>query len=504
MQPQIEDGARLRFGEPVAAVFADRAAGLRDQRDQRRDVGRRPGPFHQLFPRGGGVRSVADQRHDLVDICDRDGESGQRMCLAARFLEQESGAPDDDLLAEGQEGPEDFQEPHLLRPAAVEREHVDAEAGLKLGEAEQLVQHDLRICVALDLDHQAHAFPVRFVVGAGDTLDLLGAGEFADLFQHALLVHLVRNFCEHEVLAPVAAGLDLVARAHDDGAAAGAVGLVDAGPAHDQGAGREIRPRQQLHDVFERGVGIGDQRQAGVDHLAQIVRRNVGRHADCNAAGAVDEEVGIARGQDDRLVPRFVVIVLEIDRVAVDIVEQRLRRLREPRLGVAHGRRRIAVHRAEIALAVDQRQAHGEGLGHAHQRIVDRLVAVGMVFAHHVADDQGGLAVRLVAGVAALAHGVENAPVDRLEAVAHVRNRPGHDHAHGVIEVGALHLLFDGDGRDVAFGRRRLGQGGSNSLDRRVLRRSPAAETAENRQCCVLCRDYRTANRVGSEKHHKI
>src|SRR5580693_7795109 len=47
--------------------------------------------------------------------------------------------------------------------------------------------------------------------------------------------------------------------------------------------------------------------------------------------------------------------------------------------GVAHGRGRIAVDRTEIALPVDERQAHGEILRHAHERVVDRLVAVGMV-----------------------------------------------------------------------------------------------------------------------------
>ena len=424
--------------------------------------------------------------------------------MARALLEQEGGPPDDDLLAERQESPEHVEQPHLFRPAAVQGEHVDAEAGLELGEAEELVQHDFGIGVALDLDHQAHAFPVGLVVGAGDAFDLPRPGEFADLFQHALLVHLIGNFGEHEVFASVAAGFDLVARAHDDGAPARAVGLVDAGPSHDQGAGRKVRPGQQLHDVFERGVRLPDQRKAGVDHFAQIVRRNVGRHADSNAAGAVDQQVGIARRQDDRLAARFVVVVLEIDRIAVDIDEQRFRRLGQPRLGVAHRRRRVAVHRAEIALAVDQRQAHREGLGHAHQRIVDRLVAVGMVLAHHVADDQGRFAVGLVAGVAALAHGVEDAPVHRLEAVAHVRNRPGHDHTHGVIEVGALHLLLDGDGRNVAFGRRRLGQSGSISLNRRDLQRFPAVQTAENRQCRTRFRNNGPANRVRTGKHHKI
>ena len=61
--------------------------------------------------------------------------------------------------------------------------------------------------------------------------------------------------------------------------------------------------------------------------------------------------------------------------------------LGQARFGVAHRRRRIAVDRAEIALAVDQRQAHREILRHPHHRVVDRLVAMRMVFTHHVADD---------------------------------------------------------------------------------------------------------------------
>ena len=121
----------------------------------------------------------------------------------------------------------------------------------------------------------------------------------------------------------------------------------------------------------------------------------------------------------------------------------------EPAFGVAHGRRRIAVDRAEIALPVDQLQAHGEILRHAHQRVVDRLVAVRVIFAHHVADHARRFDVFLVGRVALLVHRVEDAPVHRLQAVAHVRQRPRHDHAHGVIEIRALHLLGDRDGADV-------------------------------------------------------
>ena len=194
---------------------------------------------------------------------------------------------------------------------------------------------------------------------------------------------------------------------------------------------------------------IADQRDAGVDQFAQIMRRDIGRHADGDAAGAVDQEIGKARRQHHRLVLVAVVIGLEVDGVLVDVVEQRHRRLGQPAFGVAHGRRRIAVDRTEIALPVDQLQAHGEILRHAHQRVVDRLVAVRVIFAHHVADHARRFHVFLVGRMPLLVHRMQDAPVHRLQAVAHIGQRPRHDHAHGVIEVRALHLLGDRDRTDI-------------------------------------------------------
>ena len=83
---------------------------------------------------------------------------------------------------------------------------------------------------------------------------------------------------------------------------------------------------------------IVDQRDAGVDHLAEIVRRDVGRHADRDAAGAVDEQVREAwpAGPIGSR-SRAVVVRLEVDRVLVDVVEQRHgARLARRDFGVAH------------------------------------------------------------------------------------------------------------------------------------------------------------------------
>ena len=158
---------------------------------------------------------------------------------------------------------------------------------------------------------------------------------------------------------------------------------------------------------------------------------------------------GIARGKHFRLDFLLVVIGLEIDGFLVDVFQQLGRDARQPRFGVPHGRGRIAVDGAEISLPVDQRIAHRKRLRHADQGVVNRRVAVRMELTHHVADDAGGLLRGAVKVQPHLVHHVENAAMHGLQTVADIRQRAAHDHAHGVIEVRALHLVFDVDGDQV-------------------------------------------------------
>jgi hypothetical protein len=218
---------------------------------------------------------------------------------------------------------------------------------------------------------------------------------------------------------------------------------------NDDAAGREVRPRHDGVEVIDRQARIVDQRHAGIDDFAEIVRRDVCRHADRDAACAVDQEVGEARRQNERLLFGAVVIRLEVDGVLVDVFEQRLGRLGHAAFGVAHRRRRIVVDRAEVALTIDQRHAHREVLRHAHQRVVNRLIAVRVIFTDHVADDTRRFHMLLVGRVSLLVHRVKDASVHGLEAVARVRERTRHDHAHRVIEIRTLHFVGEGHRTDV-------------------------------------------------------
>ena len=244
------------------------------------------------------------------------------MRVVARLGEQIFGPPRDDFLAEVEERAQHVGQRQHLRPAAVQRDHVGAEARLQGGEAPELVEHHVGDRVALDLDDDAHAVAIGLVAQIRDALDALLANELRDALDQRRLVDLIGDLADDQRLAVLAQLFDRDLGAHDDRAAAGCIRGADAGSSEDGSASREIGPGDQLQQFVERDVGLIHKGKSGVDRLAEIVRRDVGRHADRDAAGAVDEQIGKARRQDDRLLFLFVIVRLEVDGVVLEIVEQ--------------------------------------------------------------------------------------------------------------------------------------------------------------------------------------
>ena len=188
-------------------------------------------------------------------------------------------------------------------------------------------------------------------------------------------------------------GLDRRLRAHRQNPAPGQIGLPDHLAAEQLAAGREVGARDDLEELLHREVGILDQLEQRVADFAEIVRRDIRRHPNRDSVRAIDQQIRNLRRQNFRLLLRAVEVIDEIDGILVDIGQHPLGQSRQAAFGVAIGGGRVAVDRAEIALAVDQRVTHAEGLRHAHQRIVHRAVAVRMVPLEHFADDAGAFGV---------------------------------------------------------------------------------------------------------------
>ncbi len=505
LQAHLQDFLGLRFGEAVQAVLAhavfafqslgaivigvhDAAvrAGASEHLAHQLAV---PRPVHQL---GLGDRRrgrFADDADELVDVGQRHGQAFQHVAALAGLAQFEHRAPRDHLAAVLQEHDDQVAQVAQARLAIHQRHHVDAEGVLQLRLLVEVVQHHLGHFAALEFDHQAHAGFVGLVLDVADALDLLLVHQFGHALLQRLLVDLVGQLVDDDRLAlPAVDVLEVAARAHDDLAAPRAIAVLHAVDAVDDARGGEVRRGDDLHDLVHRGVRVAQHVQAGIHHLVEVVRRDVRRHAHRDAGRTVHEQVGQLAGQHQRLFLAAVVVGAEIDGFLVDVSQHLVGDLRQADFRVPHGGRAVAVHGAEIALAVHQHVPQREILRHPHDRVVHGTVAVGVVLADDVPDDTGRLLIGTVPVVIEFVHREQHAAMHRLEAVPRIRQRAADDHAHRVIEITAPHLLFEADGQGF-FGELGHGIGDAGSGRRRsdILGATPCRKCATHRGVKRFC-----------------
>ena len=130
-----------------------------------------------------------------------------------------------------------------------------------------------------------------------------------DLFEHFGARHLKRQRRNNNLVA-----FGHIHRARLERATTGAVHRLDFTFRCNQFClGRIVGALNNLADVFERRLGSIEQMNSGVSYLAQIVRRNVGCHADRNTAAAVKQNIRQPRGQHLGLVHRAIEIGFPVD-----------------------------------------------------------------------------------------------------------------------------------------------------------------------------------------------
>ena len=355
-------------------------------------------------------------------------------------------AGDDLLLVIHIVGDQLFEvEEHRL--AAGNRNHVDAEGNLQVGILVEVGEHPLGIDVTLELDHGAHAGSVTLIA---DVVDPAQRGffllaELEDLFQHGGFIDLVGNLGDDQQLAAGSPVLHMHAGAEGQLAAAGFIAAADLLVIHQDPAGREVRAGEDLHEIIQGDIRVVHLREDGADRFPQVMGGDVGGQADRDAVGTVDQQVGEAGGDHVRLFEGIVKVEPEGNGVLFNIPEHLHGQGRHAGFGVPHGGRPVPVDGAEVAVAVDHGAAHGEILRHMDQGAVDGGVSVGMVFTKAVAHDTGAFAVRLVRGGAQLHHGVQDAALDRLEAVLHAGEGTLQDDVLGVGHHAVVHDVLHVD-----------------------------------------------------------
>src|SRR4030095_7149365 len=178
-----------------------------------------------------------------------------------------------------------------------------------------------------------------------------------------------------------------------------------------------------LHQLVEHDVGVVDLRADSVDYFAEIVRRYVSRHPDCDSGSAVDEQIWKGRWKNSRLGARLVVIWEQLARVLLHVGHERGAEMRHARFGITHRRGRIAFDRAEIPLAVDEYFTHRPWLGHVDERGINYSFTVRVIISAGVATNLGTLTMLSPRKERKIVHRIENSALRWLESIARVRQR---------------------------------------------------------------------------------
>ena len=422
-EPHLEDRIRLDLGELELA--------------------------HQSAARRLDVLRRADQGDHRIEVIERDLEAFEDVGALLGFGEVELGAPPHHDLALRHVLVDERAQAHHLGTIVHQRQHDRAERALERGVDEQLVQDHLGIGVLLELDHDAHAVAVGLVAQVADPGDFAFLHQLGDLLEQRGLVDLERDLRDDQAHAALLALFDPDAGAHPDQAPAVHVAVADSLRTVDDATGRKIRAADDLEQVGGRAVRMVDHVCDRVADLAQVVGRHLGGHSHRDPRAPIDEQVGDHARQHHRLLARLVVVGPEVDGVLFEVGQHLGRQRGQAGLRVPHRRRRIAVDRAEVALAVHQRVAHHPVLGEPHQRRIHHLFAVRMVVARGIAGDLRALAVAATGGQVEIVHRHQDPPLRRLESVADVGQRARNDHRHRVVDVAGLHLGLDRDVDDL-------------------------------------------------------
>src|SRR4029079_8704738 len=140
----------------------------------------------------------------------------------------------------------------LTRLAVYDGEIYYAERLLHRCKLVEVIQHDVRDRVAFQLDHDAHAFPIRFIPQVRNPLELLVIDQLGNSFEQLGFIDLIRNLGDHDGHSFAGASDAIYGRArpHDDHASAGGVGVVYALATVDESSGWKVGTGHHLHQFF--------------------------------------------------------------------------------------------------------------------------------------------------------------------------------------------------------------------------------------------------------------
>ena len=274
----------------------------------------------------GRCLAGTDKMNYLVNIVAGLYQSLQDMCTLLRLLQVELGTADGDVMTMLNEVLDALTQAQQAWTPAHQCDAVHGERTLQRRHLEELVEDDIRIGITLHVDDNPHPLAARFIVYIRDTLDFSFLYQIGNVFNKLLLVDSIRNLCNNNLVVVLIA-LNLSLGTHHDTSAPRLIGILDSLQTVYVCPCREVGSRNELHQSVCRNIRIVDIGTAAVNHLAEIMRRDIRRHAHGNAVTAVYQQIGNLRRHHGRLAQRIVEVVDHVHRILLDIVHDVLTHL---------------------------------------------------------------------------------------------------------------------------------------------------------------------------------
>ena len=234
-----------------------------------------------------------------------------------------------------------FLERKQFGPSVIDREHDHREGAFHRRVFVKIVDDDLWIRVAFQLDNHTCIF-IGFIANGANVREHFSIYQLGNAPNQCCAINVVGNFGDNDLFPAAFELLYAGFAAHFHITAARLKVLSNSRATADRAAGRKIRALHVFHQLVQRDVRVLDLRADSIDNFSKIVRRNIGGHANRDAGSTIDKKVRKRRWKNCRFGARFIVIGDKVDRVLVHVSHECGAQMRHPRFGVTHGRRRIA------------------------------------------------------------------------------------------------------------------------------------------------------------------
>ena len=185
---------------------------------------------------------------------------------------------------------------HLLevqntRLAVNQRQHDNTKGALQGGMLVQTVQNNVRNSITLQLNNNLHSvFKAGEVINLGNTFDYAILSQVSNILNQVSFVNLVGDFGNNDMVLALVGRHDLCFSTNFYNAAAGVISAGNTFLAQNAGTGREVRAFDSCHQLRNFHIRIINQHNQAINNLAQIVRRNVSSHTNCDTGTAVNQQ----------------------------------------------------------------------------------------------------------------------------------------------------------------------------------------------------------------------